>query len=254
MRFAYILMIALSSLGVGCQAQSSVTKRFFVHAVIRVGDETFKGSSVWQATVEDGPDILFQTGPVNAVSAEAIRVPILGDHAIFVLPRRAYPPDNYAGRTSFDYGAFVRNCILLDVSDPHWMASLSDFTGSCSIDEKPVLVLFSDPADPNSMTIIKYGPNETIDLLDISVTITDQPLSSDTADYLPWLDGLPPDANIRTGMPDGKTGDFFVGSEFYARDFIKGGKELTTLHSVRRLLHSKRDTWRHIFDARDLGG
>lgn len=77
----------------GCERTQVVTKRFEVTAILRVGEQEVQGSAVWEAIIEDGPDIFFQYGPVNDLAGEAIEVVDPSGQPIFVLRRPAPPKE-----------------------------------------------------------------------------------------------------------------------------------------------------------------
>lgn len=179
---------------------AEATIRYRIHATVEIEGETYRGSSVWEAHLQQARALTF-TRHV-AVRGEALMLRGSGERNLFFI-RRAI-----GGNGSESYGAFVLDCIPGNPpSGPELIEVLDrDFKGPCHIKrELPTLIEMPDLTDPSSAKRLPYRyaanwPCSSTCLKEFWIERTGEPVTTGLKQILPWLAGLKePVSDIVTG-------------------------------------------------------
>lgn len=221
-----LMMLVIGTSQAAYGLSETATSRYEVIVSLRIGGEIATGSAVYEAIVNDGPDIFFPAGARSNVAAEAIEIETAFGGSIFVLRRAAAPPASFLDISSLAYGDFVRFCLSVDGSrSKEYLEAIRNFTGSCTVAATPALVRFDDPSEPATIEVIEYGSGKEVELLSVEIVATNAPISDSITEALPWLEKMEPAANILTGKSEPGAGPslkyVFFPNHIYAVDFKK---------------------------------
>ena len=181
---AVIFILGGSGTPQAIAAEPSVTINFRVDAHLLVGSEKATASSVWQLTVAERQGLPTKSF-LREVRGEALHVQVEGLGDVFIVRREP----NWLSTSSF--GSYPWTCLPRDTRDP--LAALASFTGPCDLtDGLTMMVSFSDRSDPATAVILNNkdsgsGTCQPLCLTGLTVTRTDQPITTGIEHLLPWL-------------------------------------------------------------------
>ncbi|MDP2779276.1 hypothetical protein [Devosia sp.] len=177
----------------------SVRLNFVIAPTFQFGDRSYTGSAVWSLEANIFP--VTHAGIFTKTTGEAIRLPIEG-RAVYMLKRReAYPANTY--------GEFPRLCDGIAHRGYQEQIYALKSLELCTVEASavssmpPALVEFLDPTDPSSMRLLSYqmglnanGQCPSVCLLEIAISRTELPLSTDVLSELEWVSRASPDSVV----------------------------------------------------------
>ncbi|MGV3491284.1 MAG: hypothetical protein ACO1OG_08175 [Devosia sp.] len=193
----------------------SATTNFEVVVTLAVDGRTISGSSVWQTTVRPLFNPLGNSIPYNTETrGEAIAIPISESLVAFALLRPA--GSNLADA---QYGDLILDCGVVAPAD------IAVFKGGCEVVDRPELLLADIvegvPVMPHFQSLATYGATEhTIELVDVSVEVTNEEITTGLAERFPWILSLPDGYSI--GKFTGQRRQLFNYGVTYQADFVRG--------------------------------
>jgi hypothetical protein len=202
---------------------SGATIRYEVEAKIRFKGEIYTGREIWTAHVHAGPLAASTGGMQVEDKGEAISIDLPDGRTIYLLRRLATSTGEMLGGSGGDLG-FFRHC-LDEVSTPQEQVRKSrEFRGTCVVPLRLLMVTFSDPSDPETLSILNKDEQlsgSEVEFVELRVIKPPRAeANSSIVDELPWLAGMDyNDEVLEGGVPDHFSG--MSPDLLYATDFIR---------------------------------
>lgn len=206
-------MLPLLALLAGCSlASDAVTRRFVLNVELMVDGVPHSGSAVWEMTTEEVYNPLGNSSPlVTRAKGEAVAIAIDGDRSIFVLRRQRHHV------TTDQFGGLLWDCGIRS------LAELRTVQGPCEVRSIPEIVVAQRVPDddvPQLAALFDTRAGDmTIEIVSLTVSATESPLSASISRRYPWVSKLP-DAEAPTRTMSASSLNIYLPGRYYKADFV----------------------------------
>lgn len=195
----------------------TVSKRF----QFNFDGQPVSGSGVWELDARSNLRWLVTIPPISgSLKGEAIPIPVSPDRVLFVLRNAQFDREGRLGG-----GVYLLQC----VNPPHgsgkdWIKQIRNYSGSCEVYGHPQVALWTSSGTsgvesrdtyppmtlPDGGHLVRLRSSAARDMI-ITVTTTDQPVSTGLSKIYPWINEL---QVLSTAHGD-------IGGRLFLYDFIR---------------------------------